>query len=462
MGSAQVLFISNSLFKGTMMTTNATPLQVNDIHQETVRYQAVLERDPQITDRTIPVHLTLGKLYERAGENASAVQEFAKVALYYADHGQIVKAIAAAQMIVRIEPENDDILERLRELYFMRRAVSEDQLADYHESLTTLDALQPEREAFLDAALREAQEDAPDVIRLLKKVPLLEKLSVSELRGLYEHSELRAFAPNEAVLTRGNARRSLFVILRGRVKIFGKDKEHRPVYLATLETGNSFGEFALFGKVDPNLSVTADHSSALLEIPRELVLKLAKTRPAITQFLKELFKQRILDTALASVPLFSQLHPQDRKQIVARFTPFKAKEGTVIVREGESGDCMYFITSGSVGVYTLLLDADEQAAAGGGNQDEPLLLATLKSGDFFGEQAIVSEEPRSATVIAQTNVMMLRLTKYDLDAVLQEFPAIESALQIEAFEHRLKKNITLLNELMPSAVLGAVIAPSMR
>lgn len=443
------------------MTTNATPLQVNDIHQETARYQAVLERDPQITDRTIPVHLTLGKLYERAGENASAVQEFAKVALYYADHGQIVKAIAAAQMIVRIEPENDDILERLRELYFMRRAISEDQLADYHESLTSLDALQPEQEEF-PATLREEQEDAPDVIHLLKKVPLLEKLSVSELRGLYEHSELRAFAPNEAVLTRGNTRRSLFVILRGRVKIFGKDKEHRPVYLATLETGNSFGEFALFGKVDPNLSVTAEHSSALLEIPRELVLKLAKTRPAITQFLKELFKQRILDTALASVPLFSQLHPQDRKQIVARFTPFKAKEGTVIVHEGEPGDCMYFITSGSVGVYTLLLDADEQAAAGGGNQDEPLLLATLKSGDFFGEQAIVSEEPRSATVIAQTNVMMLRLTKYDLDAVLQEFPAIESALQIEAFEHRLKKNITLLNELMPSAVLGAVIAPSMR
>ena len=443
------------------MTTNATPLQVNDIHQETARYQAVLERDPQITDRTIPVHLTLGKLYERAGENASAVQEFAKVALYYADHGQIVKAIAAAQMIVRIEPENDDILERLRELYFMRRAISEDQLADYHESLTSLDALQPEQEEF-PATLREEQEDAPDVIHLLKKVPLLEKLSVSELRGLYEHSELRAFAPNEAVLTRGNTRRSLFVILRGRVKIFGKDKEHRSVYLATLETGNSFGEFALFGKVDPNLSVTAEHSSALLEIPRELVLKLAKTRPAITQFLKELFKQRILDTALASVPLFSQLHPQDRKQIVARFTPFKAKEGTVIVHEGEPGDCMYFITSGSVGVYTLLLDADEQAAAGGGNQDEPLLLATLKSGDFFGEQAIVSEEPRSATVIAQTNVMMLRLTKYDLDAVLQEFPAIESALQIEAFEHRLKKNITLLNELMPSAVLGAVIAPSMR
>ena len=443
------------------MTINATPLQVKDILQETARYQAVLERDPQITDRTIPVHLTLGKLYERAGENASAVQEFAKVALYYADHGQIVKAIAAAQMIVRIEPENDEILERLRELYFMRRAISEDQLADYHESLTSLDALQPEHEEF-PAALREAQEDAPDVIHLLKKVPLLEKLSVSELRGLYEHSELRTFAPNEAVLTHGNTQRSLFVILQGRVNIFGKDKEHRPVYLATLETGNSFGEFALFGKVDPNLSVAAEHSSALLEIPRELVLKLAKTRPAITQFLKDLFKQRILDTALASVPLFSQLHPQDRKQIVARFTPVKAKEGTVIVREGEPGDCMYFITSGSVGVYTLLLDADEQAAVGGGNQDEPLLLATLKSGDFFGEQAIVSDEPRSATVIAQSDVMMLRLTKYDLDAVLQEFPAIESALQIEAFEHRLKKNITLLNELMPSAVLGAVIAPSMR
>ena len=417
------------------------------IRQETLRYQQLLSQAQETTERTIPIHLTLGKLYERAGEKQAAIQEFATVSLYYADHGQFVKAMAAAQMIVNVDPDNEELLDRLRELYFMRRTVSDDQLADYHESVSHIDALQEEQKPVEETPQAEEMQEISDVAQLLKQVPLFEKVSVSELRGIHQNSTLRTYAANEMILANGNVQRSLFVILQGSVKIFGKDKDRRPMHLATLETGNSFGEFALFGKVDPNLSVVAERPSALLEISREMVLKLAKTRPQVTQSLKDLFKQRILDTALARVPLFSQLAPQDRKAVVARFTPVKAKKGVTIMREGTPGDCMYFLVSGKVGVFASLIDADENGTVT--LPDEPLLLATLKSGDFFGEQAIVNDEPRSATVVALEDVGLLRLVKRDFKEVIQQHPWIESALQIEAYENRFKKNMKILDNLAP-------------
>lgn len=226
----------------------------------------------------------------------------------------------------------------------------------------------------------------------------------------------------------------------------GKDQDQRNTLLATLETGNSFGEFALFGSVDPNLSVIADQACSILEIPRHIVLKLAQTRPFITETLKSLYRRRMLDTALARVPLFSQLTPEDRQKIVKYFKLVKAKQGVKIVREAEPGTSMYFIVSGQVGVYTSLID-DEKIETKTG----PFMLATLTSGDFFGEQALVTNEPRSATVIARTDVIMLRFTKVDLEAAMKKYPWLESALQIEAFQKQMRTNYSLLKEMLPDA-----------
>ena len=415
------------------------------LEEKIERCQEQLQQYPQISARSVQLYLMLGKLYERAGEKDAAVQEFAKVALFYADQNQMMKAMAAAQLIARIDPENEEILERLGELYFMRGTVSNGQLEDYQASIAQLDALQNGKQGTSEIIRAELDADQIDVTGALKKVSLFERLSVSELRGIQGHSTLRNLSPNEPLFSNGNVNRSLFVVLQGSVKIFGKDKEQRDTHLATLEQSALFGEFALFGRVNHSLSVLADQAAHILEIPREIILKLAKHRPQLTQSLKDLFKQRILEDALARVPLFSQMQPEARKKIVAHFKALRAKQGTTIMREGDLGDSMYFIVSGQVGVYTSLVEGDKNSE--NGLKEEHLLLATLKSGDFFGEQALVTNEPRSATVIARSDVNLLRLSKEDLDRVIDEHPWIESALQIEAFQHRMNTNLSILNEI---------------
>ena len=427
-----------------------------EIQAEIEKFKQRLESRLQDSMLAVPLRLALGKLYERAGDKIEAIQEFATVMVHYADQGQMIKALAVAQLIKRVDPENHELLERMEEMYFLRKSVSDTQMQDYQESLKHLDALQreqPEAAAPAKADAAEASASAPtaaeniDVLAALKQIPVFEKLSVSELRGTQTNSLLRQFAANEPLFTNGNVRRSLFAILQGSVKVFGKDQDHRDTFLAMMNAGSSFGEFGLFGRVDPNLSVIVDSAATILEIPREVVLKLAKARPHVAETLKDIYRRRMLDNALGRVPLFSQLTPQDRKKIVGHFKPVKAEKERTLVREGEPGESMYFIITGEVGVYTALAELTEDAAKAA--EEELLLLATLKSGDFFGEQALITDEPRSATVIALTDVTMLEFSKRDLAAVIQEYPDIESALQIEAIQNTMRKKLALLKELMP-------------
>ena len=73
------------------MSTKSKSLEAQEIQRKIIKYKRLLENHPQLSARTIPIHLTLGKLYERAGEKAAAIQEFSKVALFYSDHGQIAR-----------------------------------------------------------------------------------------------------------------------------------------------------------------------------------------------------------------------------------------------------------------------------------------------------------------------------------------------------------------------------------
>ena len=104
---------------------------------------------------------------------------------------------------------------------------------------------------------------------------------------------------------------------------------------------------------------------------------------------------------------FSQLPPAHIEELLRRFERFEAKEGEVIIRQGSEGDYYYLVESGKCHV--------ERTVGGVG-----MALAELKSGDTFGEEALVSESKRNATVTMKTDGSLLRLSKQDFDVLLRE------------------------------------------
>lgn len=117
------------------------------------------------------------------------------------------------------------------------------------------------------------------------------------------------------------------------------------------------------------------------------------------------------EPAIASAALrggvLAQLPPEHIDELMHRFEPLKVRRGDVVIREGEEGDSYYVVESGRFQVERVI----------GGVK---VVLAELKAQDAFGEEALVSEAKRNATVVAITDGELLRLGKADFNQLLRE------------------------------------------
>jgi rhodanese-related sulfurtransferase len=104
---------------------------------------------------------------------------------------------------------------------------------------------------------------------------------------------------------------------------------------------------------------------------------------------------------------FSHLPPPHIDELLRRFERIEVKKGYVVIREGAEGDFYFVIETGRCKVERMI----------GGVS---MLLADLKSGDAFGEEALVSEVKRNATVTMKSDGALLKLSKRDFVELLRE------------------------------------------
>jgi hypothetical protein len=136
--------------------------------------------------------------------------------------------------------------------------------------------------------------------------------------------------------------------------------------------------------------------------------------------------------ALKRVPLFENLN-LDQLEAVLRLTrdaTFLPDE--VIVREGDPGGELFLVLEGSAEAWLDYRGANPQQ------------LSTMPAGSYFGEMAILDDEPRSATVVARDPARLLALDGDSLKALLREMPEIAFELlrvmtaRVRASEQRLR------------------------
>ncbi len=115
--------------------------------------------------------------------------------------------------------------------------------------------------------------------------------------------------------------------------------------------------------------------------------------------------------ALSSIELFGHLDDAERRALAhtARRTPFGRAE--VITRQGAKANWLYVLSKGDVEVRVATGEGDKR-------------VAVLNAPSFFGEMALMTGQPREATVVALTEVECLRIDKADFQGILQRRPAI--------------------------------------
>jgi hypothetical protein len=114
---------------------------------------------------------------------------------------------------------------------------------------------------------------------------------------------------------------------------------------------------------------------------------------------------------LRKVPLFAELAPQDLRTIASVADERAFVDGETIAGQGEPGDELHIVVDGAVRV--LRVDA------GTGSDRE---LARRGQGEVVGEMALITQEPRMASLVAAGEVRTLRLGRTEFEGVLRERP----------------------------------------
>jgi hypothetical protein len=160
-----------------------------------------------------------------------------------------------------------------------------------------------------------------------------------------------------------------------------------------------------------------------LEATGVLPLSVAREmREAVAEEQRVLHRQPVAELAprpnelITHVPFFQELAPDDTARVVELLVPRTFLAGEDIVRQGDRGNSLFLIARGVVSVLLA-------------RPDRPLKrMATLYVGDFFGEMALLTEEPRRATVRCVTDCQVYQLTKSDVDRLCGICTGVREAL----------------------------------
>ena len=332
--------------------------------------------------------MKVGEVLAKMGKKEEAIKTYEEVAEAYAEGGFVVQAIAVNKLILELDPNRQEIETKLAELYSSRGM-------KIPEARKAHSAGQP----------------AGEKVGEFPVVPLFPDLNQEEFIRIMSGLTRAKFNAGDWIIREGDKGETIYIISQGRVSVYKKRLEEE-IQISTLGEGEFFGEFSFFMSHRRQASVKAEEEVEVLVIEKEELDKIVEEYPRVSDILVKFYKERVLDMVLAISPLFTGLGQEERKELIGKFNLMVVNRGDTVIQEGDEGDALYLIKDGEFSVSTT------------GMGEQPVVLATLKSGDFFGEVALISDQPRTATVTALSRGRLMRLSREDFNLVSSQFPQI--------------------------------------
>ncbi|HJS18906.1 MAG TPA: SpoIIE family protein phosphatase, partial [Anaerolineales bacterium] len=138
---------------------------------------------------------------------------------------------------------------------------------------------------------------------------------------------------------------------------------------------------------------------------------------------------------LARIPFFTDLPSEELDRILAQLEVVNLKSGEILFREGDAGEHMYIVVSGDLEILMAPDTANE------------LILNRVPQGEYIGEMSLVTGAPRTASVRANGDVVLLSMSRAQLLELLHQHPQLASTM-VNVLSHRLDNtNISTFRDL---------------
>lgn len=228
---------------------------------------------------------------------------------------------------------------------------------------------------------------------------------------------LEYFPKGSVIIKEGSQGDKFYSVIKGEVEVL-KDIDGKEKHVAVLGESASFGEVALIKDVLRTATIRSVKNSALAVIDKQDFINLIQLHPEKGE---KILNKIYFEQTISKVPFFTNLTWQEKESFFKNGKIEKVAKGIGVVNEGDEGDELFVILSGSVSVIKA---GDE--------------VAVLKDGDFFGEIALLRGVKRTALIKTKEETTFFILNREQFFNVLKN--NIKEGIKVDLIaDKRLKK-----------------------
>lgn len=264
-------------------------------------------------------------------------------------------------------------------------------------------------------------EELSDILPIAQTFVPLCALKPQYLQFLLEQVPVEYVCAGDRIFTRGVCDFRHIYLLSGRVKM-----KFASGYSETISARDAL--FALMNEMPRPCEAIADTDSTLLIIDSDRLDRILSWSQIAQYLLAKLSNERDLDEDIEWIKtvvnsnLFYKVPPVNAERILDKMESQLVRTGDVIIREGEIGSCCYFIKEGTASVTTHSAETGRS-----------VLVAEVGVGRCFGEDALVYETVRNASVTMTSDGVLMRLDKSSFKLLLLE-PQVKEAKETDTYD----------------------------
>lgn len=289
------------------------------------------------------------------------------------------------------ESEEDDIVEevprKVSQVVRHRSAVSAEAYGKWNK-----------KEDFKPRNIPKTKEQEHQLEERLSKSFMFSHLQGSEKRIVIQSMEEKKAEDGETVIKEGDDGNELFIVESGELKCF-KIIEGESKHIKDYHVGEAFGELALLYNAPRAATIIAQGNCVLWSLDRECFNHIVKDA-AMRR------REKYVDF-LSRVDLLSNMDPYERSQLADVLKSEDFHSGSFVIQQGEEGNVFYIIEEGTA-VATKVIHQGHEAEE----------VMKYGPGQYFGELALIKNEPRAANVKAESDLKCLALDRHSFKRLL--------------------------------------------
>ena len=222
----------------------------------------------------------------------------------------------------------------------------------------------------------------------MKNILLFKACEPEQIQEILDAMFERKVQKGDEVITQGDDGDNFYVIELGKYDVVINIGVGERKKVHTFNDSGSFGELALMYNCPRNATIIAQSEGILWALDQGVFRRIVVGAAAR--------KRRSYESLLEGVPMLSELTEYERANLADALESTSFDNNECIIQQGDSADCMYFVEDGFVRIVL-------------GRGAESKEISVLKKGDYFGEMALVMNQPRSASVYAKSNAKCAKL-----------------------------------------------------